>query len=116
MVPAAKPRHAKRFDASSRRSAGGPSSRRYRNVAADVDDGSHLDRRDGAGAHEAARDRDRVIEILRLDDGVSPELLARFGERTVGEQTPSVAVANRRRRAGGMQGRSGEKLFRREEL
>src|SRR6266436_10105055 len=44
-------------------------------------DGPHLDRAADTNGRNARRDRDRLVEILRVDEVVAGELLLRLGER-----------------------------------
>src|SRR5580698_3990056 len=63
-----------------------------------------------AGARNPARNLDRFVEMLGLDQEITAELLPRFGERSVGHRPLAVADAHAGRRRHGMQGRRTQEL------
>src|SRR5713226_7202079 len=65
----------------------------------DFHDGTDFDCA-GAGARYTRRDRDRFVEILRLNYIVAAKLLLRFRERSVGRDGLAVTNSDRGRGAG----------------
>src|SRR6185437_11751673 len=66
---------------------------------ASVEDGPHLDRDTGPGLEEQfPGDGEYPIEVAGLDHEQAGEVLLAVDERSVGQQHPSVVVAQRRRR------------------
>src|SRR5205807_1241343 len=53
---------------------------------------------------DAAGDADCFIEVRHIDEVIATELLARFGERPVGDEPPAFADADAGRRRDGLQG------------
>src|SRR5262245_20456968 len=73
----------------------------------DLENGTDLDR-PFARAGNARGDGDRLVEVGRLDEEIASELLARFGERTVGDEPLAVANLHARRRRHRLQWRCGQ--------
>src|SRR5712691_8035687 len=73
-------------------------------------DGAHARRWNPSG------DRERVVEILGLDQVIPAELLARLREGTVGQEPFLVAYPNARRRRGRVQLGSGHVVAARPDL
>src|SRR5687768_9887745 len=68
-----------------------PRSRRHRVV----DDRSDLDRNPAVIPHEAGGNLDGLVEIARVNERVTAQLFASFGEGPVGQQPLALAHADR---------------------
>src|SRR5262245_13314131 len=82
-----------------------------------LEDRPNLDRSD-RGHRDPFRDSHRIVEILCFDQVVAPELLPRFGERTIGHESfsftyPDAGRSRRRvQRTGGEIMSTGGKILR----
>src|SRR5918993_329747 len=63
---------------------------------------THLDATP-ARTGDLGRDLDRFVQVLRIEQVVAAELLARLGERAVGRRDLAVAYAHGRRRRRGLE-------------